>query len=87
MVAAFAEHALLSKRNEVAALDCKDAYPVKAVLDIPRLRSGKAQAVAPLHALHPIHRIDRDSALQATRARARALRARREDVPARGGWT
>ena len=84
MVAAFAEQALLGKRSEVAALDYKDAYLAKAVLDIHRLRSGKAQAMVPLRALHPIHRIDRDSALQATHAREQALRARREDVLAHG---
>ncbi|ALN65172.1 hypothetical protein GLA29479_4335 [Lysobacter antibioticus] len=75
---------LLGKRSEVAALDYKDAYMAKVVMDIHRLRSGKAQAMVPLRALQPIHRIDRESALQATHARAQALRARREELLARG---
>ena len=75
---------LLSKRSEVAALDYKDAYMGKVVMDIHRLRGDKAQAMVPLHALQPIHRIDRESALQATRARTQALLARREQLLAHG---
>jgi hypothetical protein len=75
---------LMSKRSEVAALDYKDAYMGKVIMDIHRLRSDKAQAMAPLHALHPIHRIDRESALQATHARAQALIARRDELLAHG---
>jgi len=75
---------LLSKRSEVAALDYKDAYMGKVIMDIHRLRSDKAQALVPLSALHPIHPIDRESALQATRARAQALAARREELLVRG---
>ncbi|WP_408952827.1 hypothetical protein [Lysobacter sp. Hz 25] len=75
---------LMGKRSEVAALDYKDAYMAKVVMDIHRLRSGKAQAMVPLRALQPIHRIDRESALQATHARAQALRGRREELLARG---
>ncbi|MGH8081746.1 MAG: hypothetical protein ACREP7_14320 [Lysobacter sp.] len=75
---------LLSKRSEVAALDYKDAYMGKVIMDIHRLRGDKAQAMAPLHALHPIHRIDRESAMRATRARAQTLSARREELLARG---
>lgn len=75
---------LSGKRSEVAALDYKDAYMAKVVVDIHRLRSDKAQALVPLRALQPIHRIDRESALRATRARAQALAARREELLARG---
>ena len=75
---------LLSKRSEVAALDYKDAYMAKVIMDIHRLRGDKAQAMVPLQALQPIHRIDRDSALQATRARAQALAARRDELLAHG---
>jgi len=75
---------LLGKRSEVAALDYKDAYMAKVVMDIHRLRSGKVQAMVPLRVLRPIHRIDRESALQATHARAQALQARREELLARG---
>ncbi|MEG3791757.1 hypothetical protein V1318_16690 [Lysobacter sp. CCNWLW3] len=75
---------LMSKRSEVAALDYKDAYMAKVIMDIHRLRGDKAQAMVPLRALQPIHRIDRESAQQATRARAQALAARREELLAHG---
>lgn len=75
---------LLSKRSEVAALDYKDAYMAKVIMDIHRLRGDKAQAMVPLHALQPIHRIDRESARQATQARAQALAVRREQLLAHG---
>ena len=75
---------LLSKRSEVAALDYKDAYMAKVIMDIHRLRADKAQALVPLRGLHPIHRIDRESAQQATAARAQALLARRDELLARG---
>lgn len=47
---------LSSKRSEVAALDYKDAYMGKVIVDIHRLRSDKAQALVPLRALQPIDR-------------------------------
>ena len=69
---------LLGKRSEVAQMDFKDAYMGKVVLDIHRKRSDKRIVTVPLAGLEPIHRIDRDSALAATRQRADALRAHRE---------
>lgn len=69
---------LLGKRSEVAQMDYKDAYMGKVVLDIHRKRSGKRSTRVPLSALEPIHRIDRESALAATRERTQALRAHRE---------
>lgn len=69
---------LLGKRGEVAQMDQKDAYIGKVVLDIHRKRSGKRSTLVPLSALEPIHRIDRESALAATRERTEALRAHRE---------
>ena len=73
-------HYLLGKRSEVAHMDYKDAYMAKAVLDIHRKRRDKRIVLVPLAALEPIHRIDRDNALAATRARAEALRAHRETL-------
>lgn len=71
-------HYLLGKRSEVARMDYRDAYMAKVVLDIHRKRRDKRVVLVPLAALEPIHRIDRDSALAATRARADALRAHRD---------
>lgn len=75
---------LRGKRGELAAMDYKDAYMAKVVMDIHRLRADKAQAMVPLRDLHPIHRIDRDGAREATRARAEALAARRGALLAHG---
>lgn len=73
---------LHGKRSEVAQMDYKDAYMAKVVLDIHRKRGEKRIVVVPLSALRPIHRIDRENALQATRARAEALRAHRDALVA-----
>jgi hypothetical protein len=50
----------------------------KVVMDIHRKRRDKRVIRVPLAQLEPIHRIDRDNALRATRARADVLRAHRE---------
>lgn len=71
-------HYLLGKRSEMAQLDYKDAYMAKVVLDIHRKRRDKRIVLVPLAKLAPIHRIDRENALAATRARAEALRAHRD---------
>lgn len=71
-------HYLLGKRSEVAQLDYKDAYMAKVVLDIHRKRRDKRIVLVPLAKLAPIHRIDRENALAATRARTEALRAHRD---------
>ena len=71
-------HYLLGKRSEVAQLDYKDAYMGKVVLDIHRKRRDKRVTRVPLAKLEPIHRIDRENALAATRQRADALRAHRD---------
>jgi hypothetical protein len=71
-------HYLHGKRSEVAHMDYKDAYMAKVVLDIHRKRRDKRVIRVPLAALEPIHRIDRENALAATRQRADALRAHRD---------
>lgn len=71
-------HYLLGKRGELAALDHKDAYMAKVVMDIHRKRTGKRLTQVPLAQLEPIHRIDRENALRSTRERADALRAHRD---------
>jgi len=69
---------LLGKRSEVAQMDYKDAHMAKVVLDIHRKRRDKRIVLVPLAKLAPIHRIDRETALAATRARTEALRAHRD---------
>ena len=69
---------LLGKRSEVAQMDHKDAYMAKVVLDIHRKRRDKRIVLVPLAKLAPIHRIDRETALAATRTRTEALRAHRD---------
>lgn len=69
---------LLGKRSEVAQMDHKDAYMAKVVLDIHRKRRDKRLVFVPLSGLEPIHRIDRENALEATRKRVETLRAHRE---------
>ena len=71
-------HYLHGKRSEVAHMDYKDAYMAKVVLDIHRKRRDKRVTRVPLAALEPIHRIDRENALNATHQRAEALRAHRD---------
>jgi hypothetical protein len=71
-------HYLLGKRSEVAQMDYKDAYLAKVVLDIHRKRSGKRTIRVPLARLEPIHRIDRENAMRATRERVDALRPHRD---------
>ncbi len=69
---------LLGKRGELAALDHKDAYMAKVIMDIHRKRTGKRLVRLPLAQLDPIHRIDRESALRTAQQRAEALRAHRD---------
>jgi hypothetical protein len=69
---------LLGKRSEVAQMDYKDAYMAKVVLDIHRKRRDKHSVRVPLARLEPIHRIDRESALETTRKRVEALQTHRD---------
>ena len=69
---------MLGKRGELAALDHKDAYMAKVIMDIHRKRSGKRLIRVALAQLEPIHRIDRESALRTTQQRAESLRAHRD---------
>ncbi len=69
---------LIGKRSELSQMDHKDAYMAKVVLDIHRKRRDKRIVRVPLAQLEPIHRIDRDNALEATRRRVEALRPHRD---------
>lgn len=59
---------LLGKRSELSRLGKSDALMAKVVLDIHRKRTGSGFVFAPLHAILPIHPIDRGEA-QGTRDR------------------
>lgn len=78
---------LLGKKSELEDLDVKDAALAKAVLDIHRTRSGKEIVALPLFALHPVHRLDRDNALEATRRRIDALEAVKQTLLEHGTLT
>jgi hypothetical protein len=64
---------LFAKRAELEDLELKDAALAKAILDVHRKRTGKTVVAVPLFALHPVHAIDREGALEATAARAALL--------------
>ena len=68
----------LGKRAELAALDHKDAYMAKVIMDIHRKRTGKRLTQVSLAQLEPIHHIDRESALRTVQERVEALRAHRD---------
>lgn len=73
-------HYFRGKRGELSALDHKDAYMAKVIMDIHRKRTGKRLARVALAQLEPIHRIDRESALRTMHERAEALRAHRDTL-------
>lgn len=68
------------KKSELSAMDEKDALLAKTVMDIHRKRSHSTFELVPLYALHPIHPINRDSALEATRKRAEILAEEKEEL-------
>ena len=71
---------LLGKTSELEDLDIKDIVMSKAVLDIHRKKTRKEITSVPLFALHPIHTLDRENAIQATRQRIKILREHRADL-------
>ena len=71
---------LLGKTSELEDLDIKDIVMSKAVLDIHRKKTRKEITSVPLFALHQIHTLDRENAIQATRQRIKILREHRADL-------
>ena len=69
---------LLAKRTEVQDLDFKDIVLAKVILDIHRKRLRKDLVMVPLFHLKPIHRLDRETAIQATERRVEMLRSERD---------
>jgi len=78
---------LLDKREELEDLKLKDAVMSKAIVDVHRHRTSKTIVAVPLFALHPIHAIDRESAIATTEQRARVLRERADQLRAAGTLT
>ena len=68
------------KRSELEDLDIKDVVMAKAILDIHRKRRRKEILAVPLFALHQIHELDRENAIEATRRRAEILETHREEL-------
>lgn len=64
---------LLGKKSEIQELDSKDIVMTKTILDIHRKRTHKEFVLVPLFAIKPIHRIDRESALEAKAKRVQSL--------------
>jgi len=64
---------LIRKRDELEALDVKDAVMAKVILDIHRKKARKRVVSVPLFELRQIHTLDRDSAREATAQRIKAL--------------
>ncbi|MBN1757358.1 MAG: hypothetical protein JW863_03515 [Chitinispirillaceae bacterium] len=64
---------LLGKTSELGDLDTKVLLLTKVILDIHRKKNSTAFVMTPLFSLNPIHAIDRDNALEATRKRAGEL--------------
>ncbi len=71
---------LRGKKSELEELDLKDIVMAKAILDIHRSRTHKEVISVPLFALHQIHRLDRENAIEATRRRSEILESHREQL-------
>ena len=69
---------LLAKRTEVQDLDVLEIVLAKVILDIHRKRLRKDLGMVPLFHLKPIHRLDRETAIQATERRVEMLRSERD---------
>lgn len=71
---------LFGKRSEVEDLDLRDLVLTKTVLDIHRKRTHKTVVRLPLFALHRIHLLDRENAIQATQDRVDVLQAHKDEL-------
>ena len=71
---------LLGKKAELKDLDSKDIVMTKTILDIHRTRTHKEFVLVPLFAIKPIHRIDRETALEAMAKRVQSLAACKDEL-------
>lgn len=75
---------LWGKRDEVAAMDWKDAELARIVLAIHRHRRGVDWRFVPIRDIAPIHPIDRPSALATAEERAARIRPIADALRAEG---
>jgi hypothetical protein len=75
---------LYGKRTELWHLSENDVVMAKTIMDIHRLSIDSVQAHVPLHALQPLHRLDRDNVLETIEQRAELLQARKAEIMQRG---
>lgn len=66
---------LWAKKTELSDMDERDGLLAKVVMDIHRKRSHSNFVFVPLANLYPIHPINRENAIVATRERVVALRS------------
>jgi hypothetical protein len=78
---------LIGKRSELEDLDVKDIVMAKAILDIHRKRRRKEIISVPLFTLRQIHRLDRESAIEATRRRVEVLETHKRELLDEGTLT
>ena len=78
---------LAGKTSELEDLDIKDIVMAKAILDIHRKKTRKDVVSVPLFALYPIHTLDRENAIEATRRRIEILEAHRTELVDHGALT
>lgn len=64
---------LWGKKTELSDMDERDALLAKVVMDIHRKRSNSRFVLVPLMDLYPIHPINRENAIEATKERVLAL--------------
>lgn len=64
---------LWGKKTELSDMDERDALLAKVVMDIHRKRNHSSFVFVPLMDLYPIHPINRDNAIAATKKRVLAL--------------
>lgn len=75
---------LWGKRDEVAAMDWRDAELARIVLAIHRRRRGIDWRFVPIRDIAPIHPINRPTALAAAEARAASIRPLADELRTEG---
>lgn len=71
---------LWRKKIELSDMDERDALLAKVVMDIHRKRSHSRFVLVPLMDLYPIHPINRDNAIKATKERVLALETFQDEL-------
>ncbi len=71
---------LWGKRSELSQMDEKDALLAKLVMDIHRKRTHSSVIMVNLFDLHPVHPIDRENAMEATKKRIAMLEQNKKQI-------